>query len=142
MWPWNRLPSGYLILAEEADGIDGIREPKEPFQKNEKSSISRLLYLATFALLCLAIGFTGGEVLQDDRLIAPFSQLRSSSKCTNPTTRCEWRSLSTTEKESYIAAVRCLSTTPSMLREGGVLYDDFPYIHHHNGKNGRFRFPR
>jgi hypothetical protein len=49
--------------------------------------------------------------------------------CSSPYFRREWRSLSTKEKASYIDAVNCLAETPSILRENGTLYDDFPWVH-------------
>lgn len=49
--------------------------------------------------------------------------------CLDPYLRREWRSLSREEKSSYIDAVNCLALTPSVLRDNGTLYDDFPWAH-------------
>ena len=49
--------------------------------------------------------------------------------CVQPAVRREWRTLSELEQQDYIAAVQCLTTKPSKLRNNGTLYDDFPWIH-------------
>ncbi|KAL2060132.1 hypothetical protein VTL71DRAFT_9954 [Oculimacula yallundae] len=49
--------------------------------------------------------------------------------CANPQIRKEWRTLSTSEKLSYISSVKFLQNLPSQLDTGGSRYDDFPYIH-------------
>lgn len=49
--------------------------------------------------------------------------------CQSPAARREWRTLSDTEREEYVEAVRCLATKPSKLRNTGTLYDDFPWVH-------------
>ncbi|KAI1464569.1 Di-copper centre-containing protein [Daldinia caldariorum] len=53
----------------------------------------------------------------------------SGTTCENPAVRKEWRTLSTDERNSYISAVKCLATKPSMLGLNTTLYDDFPYVH-------------
>ncbi|KAK2602166.1 hypothetical protein N8I77_008720 [Diaporthe amygdali] len=60
------------------------------------------------------------------------------ANCSNPDSRREWRSLSTTEQEEYISAVQCLATKPSRLNLTTTLYDDFPYIH--NELNNKIHF--
>jgi len=49
--------------------------------------------------------------------------------CAQPSLRQEWRTLSDPEKDSYIEAVQCLSTKPSMSVTNDTLYDDFPRVH-------------
>ncbi|KAI0432184.1 hypothetical protein F5Y09DRAFT_329878 [Xylaria sp. FL1042] len=49
--------------------------------------------------------------------------------CTDISFRHEWRTLNRKEKANYVAAVSCLARTPSVLRENGTIYDDFPYVH-------------
>lgn len=49
--------------------------------------------------------------------------------CVQPAIRREWRTLSELEQQDYIAAVKCLTTKPSKLRNNGTLYDDFPWVH-------------
>ncbi|KAI3396132.1 hypothetical protein diail_463 [Diaporthe ilicicola] len=61
-----------------------------------------------------------------------------SATCTNPDKRREWRSLSTTEQEEYISAVKCLATKPSRLNLTTTLYDDFSYVH--NELNNKINF--
>ncbi|PSN59511.1 monooxygenase [Corynespora cassiicola Philippines] len=51
------------------------------------------------------------------------------SECQNPTTRKEWRTLSSEEKTDYIKAVGCLSQSPSKLGLISTRADDFPYVH-------------
>ncbi|KAI1804823.1 Di-copper centre-containing protein [Daldinia bambusicola] len=53
----------------------------------------------------------------------------SGTTCENPAVRKEWRTLSTDERNSYISAVKCLTTKPSTLGLNTTLYDDFPYVH-------------
>ncbi|KAK0624773.1 hypothetical protein B0T17DRAFT_607983 [Bombardia bombarda] len=60
--------------------------------------------------------------------------LTSAAVCKTPIVRKEWRTLTTPEKSSYIAAVQCLLTTPSLtppFPSSGVLsrYDDLLYTH-------------
>lgn len=52
------------------------------------------------------------------------------SSCTNPSLRREWRSLSRQNKLAYLDAVNCLARTPSVLRDIGTVYDDFPWVHY------------
>lgn len=56
--------------------------------------------------------------------------------CVDPYFRREWRSLSREEKSSYIDAVNCLALTPSVLRDNGTLYDDFPWAHNQVAHHG------
>jgi tyrosinase len=53
----------------------------------------------------------------------------SESTCVSPPIRREWRTLSTAAKKEYVEAVQCLATKPSLFRDDGSLYDDFPWVH-------------
>ncbi|KAM0135572.1 hypothetical protein ACHAO1_005121 [Botrytis cinerea] len=82
-------------------------------------------------LLCLSIGSTWA-VYFEQRLLFSFKSVNgfgSQWKCVNPATRQEWRTLSGQEKAEYLAAVQCLATKPSRVRNNGTLYDDFPWVH-------------
>lgn len=52
-----------------------------------------------------------------------------STGCDNPSTRQEWRALTSTQKSAYIEAVQCMASKPSQLGLSTTHYDDFPYIH-------------
>ncbi|KAF8519616.1 Di-copper centre-containing protein [Hysterangium stoloniferum] len=83
---------------------------------------------------------------------APISihQTYTTSSCTNPSVRREWRSLTDGQKEEWIDAVKCLARQPSSKtvhpplkpppinppnpiiiphNSSGSLYDDFSYVH-------------
>ncbi|RFU25773.1 hypothetical protein B7463_g10564, partial [Scytalidium lignicola] len=51
------------------------------------------------------------------------------SYCHDPALRQEWRMLSIEARQSYIAAVQCLSDIPSRLGLNSTRYDDFVYSH-------------
>lgn len=105
------------------------RPPKSPSQ--------RVYLLSLFALFCLSLGFTGGEVIQDRGLIAKWKYTHTQSpQCGNPSYRREWRSLSNEDKSAYLDAVRCLIASPSIVKSNGDLYNDFPNIHFQQAKNG------
>lgn len=61
----------------------------------------------------------------------PPASYSSSSSCTNPSKRPEWRALSQAQKTTYIKAVQCLTTKPSRLGLKTSLYEDFAYVHAH-----------
>lgn len=61
----------------------------------------------------------------------PASYSSSSSSCTKPSKRPEWRALSQAQKTTYIKAVQCLTTKPSRLGLKTSLYEDFAYVHAH-----------
>jgi tyrosinase len=63
------------------------------------------------------------------------SHNRAQWQCVNPTIRREWRTLSASEKTTYITAVQCLTTKPSRVRNNGTLYDDFPWVHKATSSN-------
>jgi hypothetical protein len=130
MWLLNHAQSKYIAVpASDSDGKFGSEDEIESKSRRpERPLWSRPISICLISLLCLVVGFTGGEMIQDNGLIAQLTAPLV-SKCKNPTTRKEWRSLSGDEKGEYIGAVRCLLTKPSKMRTKGVLYDDFPYVH-------------
>ncbi|RQM07401.1 hypothetical protein DH86_00003193 [Scytalidium sp. 3C] len=82
-----------------------------------------LLILFVAAFFCLVLGYLAGNTTQ------VFSAPSTSSVCTNPAVRQEWRTLSMKEREEYYRAVKCLATRPSRLGLNGTVYDDFGWIH-------------
>lgn len=49
--------------------------------------------------------------------------------CTNPVLRKSWNVATSAEKTSYVNAVKCLATKPSVLGTNATLYDDFTYVY-------------
>lgn len=94
------------------------------------SRVPRLSLVLCTALLCIALGFWGGFVVIQKIDIKSLT----STACTDPVIRREWRDLSDVEKGDYIAAVQCLRNSPSRLGLNQTLYDDFPYVHSRNGE--------
>lgn len=92
--------------------------------------VSRLSLVLCTALLCIALGFGGGFVVIQKIDIKSLT----STACTDPVIRREWRDLSDVEKGDYIAAVQCMRNSPSRLGLNQTLYDDFPYVHSRNGE--------
>lgn len=56
---------------------------------------------------------------------APAERDLQKRACSNPVLRKNWNSATTSEKTSYINAVKCLATKPSVLGTNATLYDDF-----------------
>ncbi|KAI5841724.1 hypothetical protein BZA05DRAFT_464252 [Tricharina praecox] len=54
---------------------------------------------------------------------------QTTSTCTDPVVRQEWRSLTEDMRSEYVAAVQCLTTKDSRLNSTMSLYDDFAYVH-------------
>ena len=92
--------------------------------------VPRLSLVLCTALLCIALGFGGGFVFKQKIDLKALT----STACTDPVIRREWRDLSDVEKGDYIAAVQCLRNSPSRLGLNQTLYDDFPYVHSRNGE--------
>jgi hypothetical protein len=132
MWPFTHAQAQYAAIAASDCNHDFEDETKSRLRHLESSFWPRLVSVSLIGLLCLVIGFIGGKMIQDIGLVAKLNP-QQVSKCRNPTTRREWRSLSEAENDGYIGAVRCLLTKPSKIRTEGVLYDDFPYIHNQIG---------
>jgi hypothetical protein len=60
----------------------------------------------------MILGFLAGERIQDRGLLAIITHTKV-SKCKQPPTQREWRSLSSAEKQNYIGAVKRLTSKPS-----------------------------
>lgn len=84
--------------------------------------------------LLFVLLLTVGSLVSDARLL----KRQATTDCTNPTIRKEWRSLTNTEKSSYIEAVKCLATQPSRMNSASSLYDDFASVHRILDTKSRF----
>lgn len=127
MWSFKHIPFRYTAIQESDNSID-VEQRNESKDKDQTKRPWYRTSIFFMCLICAIIGFMCGEITRDNRFIK-FKGLIQFSKCTNPPTRREWRSLSTSEKDKYISAVRCLLSQPSKLRADGSLYNDFPYLH-------------
>ena len=63
---------------------------------------------------------------------------RPNVACLQPSIRREWRTLDMSDRTSYISAVQCLTSQPSMIRDNGTAYDDFPWVHQLTAPSGMF----
>lgn len=106
-----------------------------PNRPRQLSPWKFLLYFCTGVCL-LALGMIIGVRVKSYDVIQsnPTPSVKSALACGNPSTRREWRSLSTTEKHNYLEAVECLRETPSRLGLNQSLYDDFPWVHSRIGE--------
>ena len=114
-----------LIKSEfEATDIDITIEEVEP--RISRRRTHRLLLFLLTAGVCFALGFAT-SLLAGSGTQGP--QIDVQLSCKAPTTRREWRTLNSVEKQDYIRAVQCLKTVPSRLVANQTLYDDFPWVH-------------
>ncbi|KAJ3485641.1 hypothetical protein NLG97_g6771 [Lecanicillium saksenae] len=58
-----------------------------------------------------------------------FVTSHAGSTCSTPSVRKEWRTLSATEQQSYIDAIKCISEQPSRFQDGTSRHDDFALAH-------------
>ncbi|KAF7919615.1 hypothetical protein EAE99_008467 [Botrytis elliptica] len=108
----------------------------ESEDKNERALQGRplrppkLLCAVVLGALVLGIAFFSGVIFENHFLrhqaLDPY---QNRERCSNPSTRREWRSFSAAEKVNYLDAVQCLRETPSRLHSDYSLYDDFPWVH-------------
>jgi hypothetical protein len=142
MWPFKPNETAYLAVESSDTGSEVGHKKEQKTRRKNIASWTQLLTLCVVGALCLFIGFAFGELIKSNVFLA---RLRATStkysKCSNPTTRKEWRSLSELEKGDYITAVKCMTVTQSKLSEvkGDTLYNDFPYLHTTVGGYGRYR---
>jgi hypothetical protein len=81
-------------------------------------------------LFCISTVSTWALFFQRSALFHQLTpQVQIQWQCVKPAIRQEWRSLTTADKSRYIAAVQCLESKPSRVRNNGTLYDDFPWVH-------------
>ena len=126
-------PSTYSPLAssdsevgiERKDLVNPIQPTKKPCTvRHTVFLIICAISLGLFVLLGL-YGLTNPSSL---------TTYESPKTCLKPKIRREWRSLSEAEKESYIAAAKCLTEIPSKSGANGSVHDNFSYIHSKIGK--------
>ena len=129
----QQSPTRYSLLEgiDYDDEVDIEKEPPKSHERKRRSSLYYYILILLIGTSCLALGFAGGALVKDHE--NHIDSTPSSSRCTNSSTRREWRSLSRPEKKDYIDAVQCLRTTPSKLGLNQSLYDDFPYVHNRVG---------
>lgn len=125
----ERLLGHYTLVASDAqDGVESEKSTRS-FAQDRLTSKDRLVALLFISLICLAVGYTGGTLLNNGTVNGNHYKTSAASACNNSQFRREWRSLSHQEKDSYIQAIKCLKQTPSRLGLNQSLYDDFPYVH-------------
>ena len=129
MWLTKLPESRYLpVKSSESGGGPEYAEKNQIHQRH--ISWWHLLTLCVISTLFLLVGIVLRPLLQHTT-ITRNTITTQNSKCSNPTIRKEWRSLSQAEKAGYIAGVKCLTTKQSKLSlvDGDTLYNDFPYVH-------------
>ena len=119
-----------LVQLGNSDEEDCTRHLKLQHQV----SCYRYGLLCSIFMLFVALGILWRGYLHDSGTNA--SSMRQSTCRTAPIRR-EWRSLSHREKNEYINAVLCLRTKASKIREEGLLYDDFPFVHSRGAEQSR-----
>ena len=132
MWPFKPKEPIYLAVEPSETGCEVECEKQQKTQRRTIASWTHVLTICFIGAFCLIVGFALGELIQDNGFLARFrASSTKSAKCSSPTIRKEWRSLSALEKESYLTAVKCLTTKQSKLSKvkGDTLYNDFPYLH-------------
>jgi tyrosinase len=88
---------------------------------SEKPLRSRLTR-SSYALIAVLLV---SSVLISALLLTP----KPRSTCTQPRRRQEWRTLTQNEKQSYLAAAHCLTTTPSSPLSNATIHDEFSLLH-------------
>lgn len=113
--------------------VAGLQEETVPTSLPAKINSARSwTFTIAFALVCVGLGFFGGEYIQDRGLLAKltFSPAVASS-CSAPLYRREWRSFSSDEKTAYTDALHCMLSQKSRLKQGVSegRYHDFVHMH-------------
>lgn len=143
------MPATYIPVAnsdtndDDDANFDDLCTPARAWLSQNRK---RALSISAVILLCLGSGFLAGFYInrvsseythglyEKLRTLANTVDYPAASKmptrtCQYPSVRREWRGLSQDEKQNYINAVNCLAKLPSIIRENGTLYDDFPWVH-------------
>lgn len=115
----------YDDVSEENVGLLGTKPNRQ------KSRFARdvlfMVFLAVAVSSLVLAGIFGLANLPFSHTHAEVSGLKT--RCANPSIRREWRTMTDGEQKAYIDAVKCLTKTPSILRNFGSLYDDIPWTH-------------
>jgi tyrosinase len=122
---------GYISLGSPEDEEAKVGDFQPQHNKHTTVEIGLRWVLAVIFLLFVSIISIWASFIQNivhwNSASPPSVTLASA--CVSPPIRREWRTLSTSSRNEYIAAVQCLATKPSKVRNNGSLYDDFPFIH-------------
>ena len=133
MYNGNLTATYAPVVDLDVDDEKGVESRKHTVNSVTRPHFLRLSLVLLTALLCIVLGFSGGFLVKQ-KIDTNDNRSWTSTACTHPIIRREWRNLSDAEKSDYIAAVQCLRNSPSRLGLNQTLYDDFPYIHSRNGE--------
>ena len=133
MYNGNLTATYAPVVDLDVDDEKDVDNRKHITNDETKSQVLRLSLVLWTALLCIVLGFSGGFLVKQ-KIDTYDTIIWTSTACTDPVIRREWRNLSEAEKSDYIAAVQCLRNSPSRLGLNQTLYDDFPYVHSRNGE--------
>ena len=96
---------------------------------NRRRKLSQSLFAALLAVSYVVVILATGAITRYlDREFSPSRSVEFDT-CSDPPTRREWRGLKYAEKRDYIQAVQCLSSTPSIIKPEGTIFDDFSWVH-------------
>ena len=133
MYNGNLTATYAPVVDLDVDAEKDAENRKHVANSVTRLQILRLSLVLLTALLCIVLAFSGGFLVKQ-KIDANDTKLWTSTACSDPIIRREWRNLSDAEKSDYIAAVQCLRNSPSRLSLNQTLYDDFPYVHSRNGE--------
>ena len=122
---WLRPISSYRALIDLDLGSE--HDLPDPHQISTLDKKKRRFSFARLLLICLSSLAVGAII--GTYIAAPLTTTSKSTACQAPTLRKEWRSLSGSEQDDYISAVKCLLDLPSEIGARGTAFDDFAYIH-------------
>jgi hypothetical protein len=135
MFPFGKASQQqYNHIPDSESGTSLIeKHPTPPATKQSWLTNFKLVGVLCAFIITIGISFSLGysaaaNPKSDSTTISGGSQ-KQSTKCTNPSLRREWRTLSSVEKKEYLDAVQCFIDTPSMMGMNGTLYDDFSWTH-------------
>ncbi|KAG9044250.1 hypothetical protein FS842_001541 [Serendipita sp. 407] len=140
MAPVLSLLSTLTLLSTVIHSVHGynINDPKQLLRRDgEVDTSEQLLPFIDYEAISEAADIAVSEELQRRGLLdaEEVNAKRSNSpRCSKINVRKEWRKLSTSEKKSYIKAVKCLTTKSDfgISTYSDKMYDAFTYIHEQN----------
>ena len=133
MYDGNLTATYAPVVDLDVDDEKDVDNRKHITNGETRSQVLRLSPVLWTVLLCIVLGFSGGFLVKQ-KIDTYDTTILTSTACTDPVIRREWRNLSEAEKSDYIAAIQCLRNSPSRLGLNQTLYDDFPYVHSRNGE--------
>ena len=133
MYNGNLTATYAPVVDLDIDDEKDVENRKHIPNRETGSQVLRLSLVLWTALVCVVLGFSGGFLVKQ-KIDTHDTKSLTSTACTEPVIRREWRTLSDAEKSDYIGAVQCLRNSPSRLGLNQTLYDDFPYVHSRNGE--------